>query len=102
MVKDADVVDRQTDILHLDMDSFFASVEILADPSLQGRPVVVGGTGPRGVVASASYAARTYGVRSAMPVGEARRLCPGLIVIAPRHDEYARASEKLMDLCRKV
>ncbi|HLX78278.1 MAG TPA: DNA polymerase IV, partial [Acidimicrobiales bacterium] len=98
----AGVVDHQTDILHLDMDSFFASVEILADPSLQGRPVVVGGTGPRGVVASASYAARTYGVRSAMPVGEARRLCPGLIVIAPRHDEYSRTSEKLMDLCRKV
>lgn len=91
-----------TDILHLDMDSFFAAVEILAEPSLRDRPVVVGGTGPRGVVASASYVARTFGVRSAMPVGEARRLCPGIVVVAPRHDEYAKTSEKLMDVCREV
>jgi DNA polymerase-4 len=91
-----------TDVLHLDMDSFFVAVEVRTDPSLAGRPVVVGGTGPRSVVASASYEARVFGVRSAMPIGEARRRCPGLIVVAGRHDEYEKVSERLIGICHDV
>ena len=91
-----------TDVLHLDMDSFFVAVEILADPSLAGRPVVVGGTGPRSVVSSASYEARVFGVRSAMPIGVARRLCPGIVVVAPHFASYTETSERLVGLCYEV
>jgi DNA polymerase-4 len=91
-----------TDVLHLDMDSFFVAVEVLADPSLAGRPVVVGGTGPRSVVSSASYEARVYGVASGMPIGEARRRCPGLVVVPGRHAEYEKTSERLVGICREV
>jgi DNA polymerase IV len=90
------------DILHLDMDSFFAAVEALEDPELSGKPVVVGGTGRRGVVASASYQARVFGIRSAMPMGEARRLCPNLVVIPPRHGAYAAIAEQLIAICRAI
>jgi DNA polymerase IV len=87
-------------IFHVDMDAFFAAVEIKEQPSLVGLPVVVGGSGNRGVVASASYAARAFGVRSAMPAVRARRLCPGLVILAPRFDLYHAYSERLHSVLR--
>lgn len=82
-------------IVHIDMDSFYVSVERLKNPSLLGKPVAVGGTGPRSVIASASYEARQFGVRSAMPSEQARRLCPGLILIPPSFSDYSETSEKV-------
>ena len=82
-------------VLHVDMDAFFASVEIRARPELRGLPVVVGGTGGRGVVAAASYEARTFGVRSAMPMGQALRLCPQLVVVTPDRGAYTEASRAI-------
>src|SRR6202050_934891 len=83
-------------ILHVDMDAFYASVEIRDRPELAGRPVIVGGTGGRGVVLSASYQARTFGVRSAMPVGQAARMCPRAVFVPPRHRVYAATSKQVM------
>jgi DNA polymerase-4 len=88
-------------ILHLDLDAFYASVEQLDDPSLRGRPVVVGGTSGRGVVCAASYEARRFGVRSAMPTAEARRRCPGAAFLAPRFDRYGELSGRVFGVYRR-
>ncbi|MGW3253903.1 DNA polymerase IV [Streptomyces fungicidicus] len=85
-------------ILHLDMDAFFASVEQASKPSLRGKAVVVGGLGPRGVVATASYEARIFGVHSAMPMAQARRLAPNAAYLVPRFALYRSVSEQVMAL----
>ena len=84
------------------MDAFYASVELRERPELRGKPVVVAGLGPRGVVLSATYEARAFGVRSAMPTGRARRLCPQAVFIAPHHDRYALVSREVMAIFRAV
>ncbi|MFF9206495.1 DNA polymerase IV [Streptomyces sp. NPDC014986] len=89
-------------ILHLDMDAFFASVEQASKPSLRGKAVVVGGLGPRGVVATASYEARVFGVHSAMPMAQARRLAPNAAYLVPRFALYRSISEQVMALLRAL
>ena len=87
-------------IIHVDMDAFFASVEQRDNPELRGRPVAVGGSSGRGVVAAASYEARAFGVRSAMPSVTARRLCPDLVFVKSRFDAYREASQQIRAVFR--
>ncbi|MCX4727888.1 DNA polymerase IV [Streptomyces sp. NBC_01306] len=89
-------------ILHLDMDAFFAAAEQAAKPSLRGKPVVVGGLGPRGVVSTASYEARVFGVHSAMPMAQARRLCPNAAYLVPRFALYREVSGQVMELLGRL
>jgi DNA polymerase-4 len=96
------VVRATASILHLDLDAFFAAVEQRDKPSLRGKPVIVGGIGLRGVVSTASYEARKYGVGSAMAMSEARRRCPHAAFLAGRFDAYRRASGIVMGLLREL
>jgi DNA polymerase-4 len=90
-------------ILHIDMDAFYASVEQRDDPCLKGKPVAVGGSpAGRGVVAAASYEARVYGVRSAIPMARALRLCPGLVIVRPDFAKYKAASQAVFGIFRSV
>lgn len=93
--------DSRTPILHVDMDAFFVSVELLDRPDLAGKPVAVGGQ-ERGVVSAASYEARSHGVNSAMPVGQAFRRCPQLIMLPPNGARYAAVSRRVMGILRDV
>src|SRR3954468_7742030 len=89
-------------ILHVDMDAFYASVELRTRPELIGTPVIVGGLGSRSVVLSATYEARAHGVHSAMPMMRARRLCPQATVIPPTPGVYAEASRGVMEVFRSI
>jgi DNA polymerase IV len=94
--------DTGCNILHVDMDAFYASVELRDRPELVGRPAMVAHDSGRSVVLSATYEARAYGVRSAMPVGRAKNLCPQVIIIPPRHGVYSAVSKEVMSIFRTV
>ncbi|MEJ1087605.1 DNA polymerase IV [Microbacterium sp. Mu-80] len=94
--------DSGTGILHVDMDAFYAAVEVLHDPSLRGLPLIIGGREGRSVVSSASYEARRFGVRSAMPVSQALRLCPSARVVPPDFTRYRAASEQVMAIFESI
>ncbi|MFC4242822.1 DNA polymerase IV [Gryllotalpicola reticulitermitis] len=96
------VDDSGADILHVDMDAFYASVEVLDHPELAGKPLIVGHATGRSVVSSASYEARRFGVRSAMPVSQALRLCPDAITVDPRMERYAELSRQVMQIFRRA
>ena len=89
-------------IMHVDMDAFYASVEILDNPKLKGLPVIVGGRSARGVVSTCSYEARKFGVHSAMPLFEAKRLCPQGVFVPVRMTRYAEMSAKIMKIFRET
>src|ERR1700756_4561749 len=89
---------RPRKIIHVDMDAFYASVEQRDNPELRGKPVAVGGSRERGVVAAASYEARKFGVRSAMPSVTAKRKCPELIFVRPRFEVYRAVSHQIREI----
>ncbi len=97
-----EVDDPAASILHVDLDAFFASVELLDRPELRERPVIVAHEGPRSVVTAANYVARRYAVNSAMPLAVALRRCPGAVVLAPHYERYERYSREVMDMLRDV
>jgi len=99
---DAAPDDTGCTILHVDMDAFYASVSLLEHPELVGSPVIVGGAGTRGVVLSATYEARAFGVHAAMPMARARRACPHAVVLEPDHARYARVSRGVMAIFADV
>ena len=92
------MIDKNRQIVHMDLDSFFVSVEELMDSSLKGKPVVIGGTKGRGVVSSCSYEARKYGIHSAMPMKLALRLCPDVIVRKGDMEEYSKQSQIITEI----
>ncbi|WP_027338831.1 DNA polymerase IV [Halonatronum saccharophilum] len=85
-------------IIHIDMDAFYASVEVRENPALRGKPVIIGGKSRRGVVSTASYEARCYGVGSAMPIAKARKLCPNGVYLKPRHSLYKEVSNNIREI----
>jgi len=93
---------QERTVLHVDMDAFYASVEVLDNPELAGRPVVVGGSSTRGVVASCSYQARAYGVRAAMPAATARACCPDAVFLPPRMARYRAVSTRFREILRDI
>ncbi|MGG7508043.1 DNA polymerase IV [Plantibacter sp. YIM 135249] len=101
-VSDTSADDSATHIMHVDMDAFFVSVELLQRPDLRGQPIIVGHREGRSVVTSASYEARRYGVRAAMPVSQALRLCPGAYVLEPHHGQYRKYSDLVMQVFESV
>ncbi|MFI6596771.1 DNA polymerase IV [Nonomuraea sp. NPDC050536] len=94
--------DSACPILHVDMDAFFASVELIEHPELRGKPMIVGSPAGRGVVLSATYEARAFGVHSAMPMTRARRLCPQAAIIPPSHGKYSEVSKGVMEIFHAV
>src|SRR6201991_3360158 len=95
------LLNEQRQIAHFDLDSFFVSVECLKDSRLKGRPLLVGGSGDRGVVAACSYEARKFGIYSAMPMKLARRLCPEAIVIRGDMESYSKYSRLVTEVIKE-
>ncbi|WP_100066121.1 DNA polymerase IV [Miniphocaeibacter massiliensis] len=87
--------------LHIDLDAFFASVEELDNPSLKGKPMIVGGRSQRGIITTANYEARKFGLHSAMPIFKATKLCPQVIIVSPRHNKYSEMSKKVFSIISK-
>lgn len=102
IVSSADADDAGTSILHVDMDAFYAGVEVLDDPSLRGLPLIIGSPDGRSVVSSASYEARRYGVRAAMPVSQALRLCPSARIVPPHFHRYQAVSRQVMAIFESI
>ncbi|MCC4907155.1 DNA polymerase IV [Microbacterium sp. cx-59] len=102
IVSPDDADDTGAGILHVDMDAFYAAVEVLDNPALAGKPIIIGAPEGRSVVSSASYEARKFGVRSAMPVSQALRLCPTAVVVRPHFDRYIESSRAVMSIFHEI